>query len=395
MKSILTFRPVIVVWSLLLKILELYRDMMKELNNLTHLLYQNVLDGDWSAFTLELLKTTNSNNAWMALIDNESGAPFFLNFESIVEGINKERFFQEYLPFMNDDPFRIHTLSKNELECFRSSDFITFDELTTYPIYSLFEKAQCAYVTGGVPLRDSLSFSYIVVNRGIQQGDYPIETLHLMQELVPHVNRAFTLYQKLLLQNKRLSLYESILEHNPNPLIVVSPNYDIKITNNAAEKTLSSQSLLINQQGKLRCKNMLQDSVMQTFIKSVFEWIQAKKPEPKSITVKDGNESLLLRAYPIHPETNFNNFADLCCVIEIISPKSPSWNIFQQKYNLTQKELRVVTSLYQGLDLHQMAQQFNVSLNTVKSQLMSVYSKTGFHSQRELITSLQQYILLS
>lgn len=54
---------------------------------------------------------------------------------------------------------------------------------------------------------------------------------------------------------------------------------------------------------------------------------------------------------------------------------------------LTKAELNVLTGLLQGFTGKVIARSRNASVNTVRSQIMSILTKTGHHSQKELIAS--------
>ena len=56
-----------------------------------------------------------------------------------------------------------------------------------------------------------------------------------------------------------------------------------------------------------------------------------------------------------------------------------------QKYNLTKKEILVLTYLVSGSDIQQISKQIFISANTVRSHLKSIYRKTSTKSQPDLI----------
>ncbi len=60
----------------------------------------------------------------------------------------------------------------------------------------------------------------------------------------------------------------------------------------------------------------------------------------------------------------------------------------EKLYNITLCEARVASLLVQGLNLNNAATYLGVSLNTVRSQLKSVFSKTGCDRQLELVRTI-------
>ncbi|MFX8516200.1 helix-turn-helix transcriptional regulator, partial [Acinetobacter baumannii] len=59
--------------------------------------------------------------------------------------------------------------------------------------------------------------------------------------------------------------------------------------------------------------------------------------------------------------------------------------IFSTAYGLTAAEARVLSELTLGLDIHEVAQKFNTSVNTARTHLRNIMAKTGTHRQTDLI----------
>jgi DNA-binding CsgD family transcriptional regulator len=57
-------------------------------------------------------------------------------------------------------------------------------------------------------------------------------------------------------------------------------------------------------------------------------------------------------------------------------------------YGLTEQERRVTGLVCRGLSTNEIAAQLHVTANTVQDHLKSIFTKTGVHSRRELVTQL-------
>jgi DNA-binding NarL/FixJ family response regulator len=62
---------------------------------------------------------------------------------------------------------------------------------------------------------------------------------------------------------------------------------------------------------------------------------------------------------------------------------------------LTERELEVLRLFAAGMTNTEIAQHFVVSINTVKTQLKSIYSKLGAHSRAEVVAHARERRLLS
>ena len=366
--------------------------MIEQLDHLTNLVYQSALDGKWSDFLQAFKQYTDSYNGWLMMTDLDSGSPIFMEFELGNPDITYDRLMQEYVPNVQKDPFYLGSLAQNELASFRGTDIIQFQQLYDSEIYPFLDEVGCQYLLAGIPIRNRDFDGYLLLNRNKLQQNYDKDNLALMRMMISHVNRAFHLHNKLFHQERQLSLYKAILERNPYPLIVLDEGQNLLQCNAMAEHLLQGQSILVERNGKLVSNSPHQDQQLKRFIRSTLDWIQAKQPEPTSIRLAQSNEELILKAYPIHTDNDFNDYQNPCCVVELLSTKQPQWALFSEQYKITPKELRTVQFLYQGLSMQQIAEHSHLSFNTIKSQLMSVYSKTGLSSQRELVASLVKYI---
>lgn len=366
--------------------------MLEKLNKLTNLIYQGALDRNWRPFLDEFISCTSSMNGWLAMNDSETLIPVFSELVCNVEGINHDTFLEEYVPRMHEDPFFIHSANLNEQAFFKGTDIVPMDVLHNSSLYPLLERTGCEYIVGGIPVKNQFYNSFAVVQRSKNQENYSNDDLRLMEMMLPHINRAFTLHYKLISAEQQSSLYKSIVENNPYPLIVVDEKCTVLQSNAMAVSVLEKQTVLQEKNGRLISHISSNNTLLSDFIRSTLDWIQAKSPEPAAIKLKRGIDSVILRAYPVHTESDFNDFQNPCCVLEILSNKEPSWHTFTEEYNLTAKELRTIKLIYEGNDLQTVANKANVSFNTVKSQLLAAYGKIGISSQRELFSALTTYI---
>lgn len=364
---------------------------VQAIDNLIHLIYQSAIDGKWDNFLDALMAYTTSNNAWIALLNADSLQPEFLHFITKTADVNQDAFLAEYMPRIAEDPFYVHTAMMAEGEYLRGSDVVSQNVLHNSGLYSLFERGGCEYMLAAIPIRTQQLNSFVVLNRNKHCTDYSDDDIALMQQLVPHFNRAFYLYHKLLRQQQQLSLYQTILTHTPYSLIAVDAQMRILATSQKAANKLVQQNILHEINGMLSCKLAAHTTALRNFVDSTLSWLSANSPEPSAIRLCSDDDVVMLRGYPIDGVTAGNDFSTTCCVLELITDKLPCWSLFSEKYKLSAKELRTVQGLYEGGSLQDIAEQHNLSFNTVKSQLLSVYRKMGIKNQRQLMIELVKY----
>ena len=103
-----------------------------------------------------------------------------------------------------------------------------------------------------------------------------------------------------------------------------------------------------------------------------------------------------LLAYPARlSNSTANALADCQAMVILIDPDSrsptPETNL-RTVFRLTEAEARLATQLARGESLEKVADQFGIAKETARSQLKSIFTKTGVHRQAELVAVLAKLL---
>jgi DNA-binding CsgD family transcriptional regulator len=71
----------------------------------------------------------------------------------------------------------------------------------------------------------------------------------------------------------------------------------------------------------------------------------------------------------------------------LLVPKQPT-EVVREALHLTDAEALLATTLFAGGTLRRAADELRVSINTCKSQLKSIYAKTGCRNQADLVKTV-------
>ena len=101
-------------------------------------------------------------------------------------------------------------------------------------------------------------------------------------------------------------------------------------------------------------------------------------------------------AYPARlSNSTANALADCQAMVILIDPDSrsptPETNL-RTVFRLTEAEARLATQLARGESLEKVADQFGIAKETARSQLKSIFTKTGVHRQAELVAVLAKLL---
>ena len=105
---------------------------------------------------------------------------------------------------------------------------------------------------------------------------------------------------------------------------------------------------------------------------------------------------LLMYALPFKPSQAKFNVNQGLAVLLIHDPKTLqelNTDLLKDYFNLTPAESTLAQSLFLGNSLPDTSEQLDISINTARTQLRSVFSKVGVHSQAALMREFAKSII--
>ena len=165
------------------------------------------------------------------------------------------------------------------------------------------------------------------------------------------------------------SLLETILQ-NVEFALFVSNSEGVIVRKNSTAETLTKYN-------NETIKNMKELIPVDEFS------CNGKKRHCKYLLRQNGNPVLVkLSENPVR-----DNFGDL--TMTAATGMIEGLTLFHEVYNLTKREMEVAACLMNGMTAPQISKKYGTTLNTVKSQMSSLYSKTGVNSKIELIRKME------
>jgi len=99
----------------------------------------------------------------------------------------------------------------------------------------------------------------------------------------------------------------------------------------------------------------------------------------------------LITVSPLQNKNAFNNIDIPCCVVTINFQHQLDWNSLQKEFVLTPKKLQLLKAIYTKKRLFELTSVFNVSYNTLRTHLQTIFRKTGVNSQTELMVKINLF----
>lgn len=215
------------------------------------------------------------------------------------------------------------------------------------------------------------------------QGDFSADEFAAMQAVTPHLIKAAQLSTKMSGLRQSVAYSEAMLDRLGLPLLLTDEAGKVLLVNRAAELLIAREPALRLQQG--------------TF--SVHGSDGTRTPRRSAHIVEmsiprgGARKPLRLTMLPVSPHSAVNSLWQRPMMMIVIDDPETIpvglTEILQGLFSMTAAEARVCVALAcEGLSPQSCADVFGVSITTIRSQIRSIYSKTGVKRQMELVRML-------
>ena len=215
--------------------------------------------------------------------------------------------------------------------------------------------------------------------------------------LKPDIKRAFKLHSDLAASGDRSASLQSILDSLTLGVVLLSPKGHVVTSNPAAKRLLAGNGGLLAGRFGLRAERADESARLQQLIARATATSAGAGLEPAGfLTISRRNGSPLqlmvspvrgFDAYQTHPVRAIVFVSDPAPRVRRVRP---THDILMALFRLTPAECRLAMLLADGHSPTAIAQMVGVSRNTLKSQLSSIYRKTGTSRQAQLVRLLLQ-----
>lgn len=214
---------------------------------------------------------------------------------------------------------------------------------------------------------------------------------YICQLLMPHLERALRIHARLNKIESERDLYAGAVEQLAVGTIILDEEGRILKSNPTAATLLDEGDGLSTREGKLHLGTRQSTSELQGIITQVLA--NQKKAVPSVIEAlqvqrPSGAPDLGLIVRPV-PMNQWSEGTGVPCVAIFISDpqqqSEASADILMRLFGFTPTEANLALLLANGLTLDEAAQEMNVSRNTVRTHLRSVFGKTGVSRQTMLV----------
>ncbi|HVY06494.1 MAG TPA: hypothetical protein VHB46_11010 [Burkholderiales bacterium] len=362
---------------------------MQQLDEFTHFVYGAILDAEkWKVALGKLAQMAEAPRA--ALVDSDLAAS--VTYRQVYHGMGEAEnqvYLTEYAAI---DPRLPMVLGHNKLTWL--SDYDAFDEAfrSKERIYSEF------LVPGGVGesivatfAREGSRIGTALLARNFTQPKVPPAIRQDLDLAMPHLDRAVKLARKFESLTSEMILSHTVLDALAEPLACLLANGAVHRANAAFDSTLRTGRIVSINKGVLNVRDKALQSRLYAAIREccrIAEGGVAASPSQQltlRIDITNGPPAFITVA-PL-AAAHFRSWAGRRCALLRIDQSgcTPDPAEVAAALTLSLAEARLVCTLCGGGTLADAARKLDISINTAKTQLASVFSKTNTSRQSELI----------
>jgi DNA-binding CsgD family transcriptional regulator len=234
----------------------------------------------------------------------------------------------------------------------------------------------------------SISFTLGLSPDWLEKGD---EALNRLRILSPHVLRAVQIQQELSGLPKLGSFTEGILERTDASLIVLNEAGRVMWINANAESVISANDGLTIRDGAIRARHSSDDALLIASIAAALTArVDITKYPGEVMRVHRPSEKIPyeLLVIPIAANVRVLGLEPPAIYVFVRDPslrRDSPFKILHALYGLSRSESRLFLELVGGNDLNVASQNLNLTKESGRTILKTIFRKTGTHKQTELI----------
>lgn len=214
------------------------------------------------------------------------------------------------------------------------------------------------------------------------------QDLELMAQLAPHVRRAVTIGDLFEAERRKAEIFRSILESLDHPVLIVADDMQIIFANPAAETLLTDTGSVCSVRGQMSFAYAVANAAIGRAVQLGTRDEFALGPAGINIPLAEAAVPAVAHVMPLARRDISARISQRAAAAIFIAPAGssplPALEAIAALFGLTAAEKRVAGHVAAGLTRREIACAGGVSDGTVKSQLATIFDKTGTGDQREL-----------
>jgi DNA-binding CsgD family transcriptional regulator len=263
-------------------------------------------------------------------------------------------------------------------------DVISVEEMDAHPFYTeLLRPNGGGWAIGTiipVPSGDLLVFN---LERRYGRGPIEKELCGRLDPLRPHLARAGLMASRLRMERARAMV--ETLKQIGLPAAVLRENGQALAINDLFQ--LLSNQISIGAFDEITIKNPSSDALMKKSLVRLKETRDGSELKSIPIPATPDHPALVAHLIPIKGGAHdiFSRAFSILLITPLHAPTAPTEDVLNGLFDLSPAEVKVAQGIISGKTIEGVAAELHLSRETIRTQLKSVFAKTGTSRQAELV----------
>lgn len=358
---------------------------MQNALELIGLIYDSVADASkWPVFLNEFVRVANCHAASLVLFGSSADEHALVTWYGWTDDdvrVHAER-------YMASDPWA-HSSHLEEGSVATTEELCSEEEFEASVAYREFYKPRnTRYGFGGIILRVGGKVSAITAARPAEKGPCGEVEKAVLRPLMPHLRRAALLHGEVCSLRTQLSAFTGHLDRYPHAFLLIDIECGICYANTAARELAELNDGLAIASGRVRLRSSRDDAALRRIVAQIAE-DRSASPGRMHCHRPSHRPPYRLLILPV-PESGAVAFGASrpAAAIIIIDPGAGlavDPDALKAGFGLTGAEAKIAAKLAEGRSAEEIAGESGASVQTVRTHIRRILSKTDTNRQGELI----------
>lgn len=217
------------------------------------------------------------------------------------------------------------------------------------------------------------------------------DDMAMLDALVPHLSRAYAIHRELASARRETDALKTAINRLPTGVLLLDNDGRVVLTNTSADDMLASEDGFRLQRRRPWLHDERRNRTLHAAIEQCLEQVpRAGHPVGDVMVVPrpSGKRGYSIMVSPLlagKPGTPDDESKAILFIADPESGQIGTTEVLESLYELTHAEADLVRLVSEGHSLVEVASERGVTMNTVRSQLKQVFSKTDTSRQGELV----------
>lgn len=265
-----------------------------------------------------------------------------------------------------------------------ADEMLPHRELQQTEFYADFLRAADCHSAVGITIERKNGVSFLLSTLTSEfDPDTNMVSARLLSELSPHLQRAFRYLNRDPLDRAPGNLAQTIAGQSGALVFVVGENRHAKHIGGSLRGGTDHDLLWVDSRQRIRSSSADVEAIIEMMLDRSYRGTKSH-----SLTKKEGSVNIVRVE-----KDSFTEFFEGPTVVAVLQPRmeidySQYVGAFAHSYGLTRAETRAVKGILDGKSIQEIAEAASVSYETIKTQIKSIYSKTGTRQKIDLVRKI-------